>query len=148
MMGTSIRSALVSTNSVTQEESVANLWKPLFESGIHIDFAHHAFRWDSEAKIKAHVYCVIVGFSAAANKKSKVLFTSDRPQIVHNINGYLLDAENIFVESRKNPICSVPSIGIGNKPVDGGFYLFEKSEMESFLEKEPAAEKYFKPWFD
>ena len=123
------------------------MWKPLFESGIHIDFAHHTFRWDSEAKIKAHVHCVIIGFSAATNKKPKVLFTSDRPQIVHNINGYLLDAENIFVESRKKPICSVPSIGIGNKPVDGGFYLFEKNEMESFLEKEPAAEKYFKPWY-
>ena len=147
MIGTAIRSALVSTNSVTQGESVANLWKPLFESGIHIDFAHHTFRWDSEAKIKAHVHCVIIGFSAATNKKPKVLFTSDRPQIVHNINGYLLDAENIFVESRKKPICSVPSIGIGNKPVDGGFYLFEKNEMESFLEKEPAAEKYFKPWY-
>lgn len=79
MMGTSIRSALVSTNSVTQGESVANLWKPLFESGIHIDFAYHTFRWDSEAKIKAHVHCVIIGFSAATNKKPKVLFTSDRP---------------------------------------------------------------------
>lgn len=147
MMGTSVRSALVSTNSVTQGESVANLWKPLFESGVHIDFAHHTFRWDSEAKIKAHVHCVIVGFSIAPNKKPRVLFTSDRPQIVKNINGYLLDAENIFVESRKKPICNVPSIGIGNKPVDGGFYLFEKNEMESFIEKEPGAKKYFKPWY-
>ena len=100
MVGTSIRSALVSTNSVTQGEAVANLWKPLFESGVHIDFAHRTFRWDSEAKIKAHVHCVIVGFSTAPNTAPKVLFTSERAQIAQNINGYLLDAENVFVESR------------------------------------------------
>ena len=147
MDGTFIRSALVSTNSVTQGEAVANLWKPLFESGVHIDFAHRTFRWDSEAKIKAHVHCVIVGFSIAPNNKLKVIFTSDRPQIAENINGYLLDADNVFVESRNKPICDVPEIGIGNKPVDGGFYLFEKSEMDAFLEKEPAATQYFHLWY-
>ena len=77
MAGTSIRAALVSTNSVTQGEAVANLWKPLFESGVHIDFAHRTFRWDSEAKIKAHVHCVIVGFSTAPNAAPKTLFTSE-----------------------------------------------------------------------
>lgn len=147
MTGTSIRSALVSTNSVAQGEAVANLWKPLFTDGVHIDFAHRTFRWDSEAKIKAHVHCVIIGFSVAPNKKDKVLFTADRPTIVQNINGYLLDAENIFVESRNKPICNVPEIGIGNKPIDGGNYLFTKSEMEEFIRKEPAAKKYFKPWY-
>ena len=103
-----IRSALVSTNSVSQGESVANLWKPLFESGVHIDFAHRTFRWDSEAKIKAHVHCVIIGFSIAPNAAPKVLYTSDRSQIVHNINGYLLDAENVFVESRSKPSVMSP----------------------------------------
>lgn len=147
MTGTSIRSALVSTNSVAQGEAVANLWKPLFTEDVHIDFAHRTFRWDSEAKIKAHVHCVIIGFSVAPNKKDKVLFTADRPTIVQNINGYLLDAENIFVESRNKPICDVPEIGIGNKPIDGGNYLFTKSEMEEFIRKEPAAKKYFKPWY-
>lgn len=147
MTGTSIRSALVSTNSVAQGEAVANLWKPLFTDGVHIDFAHRTFRWDSEAKIKAHVHCVIIGFSVAPNKKDKVLFTADRPTIVQNINGYLLDAENIFVESRNKPICDVPEIGIGNKPIDGGNYLFTKSEMEEFIRKEPAAKKYFKQWY-
>ena len=97
MAGTSIRAALVSTNSVTQGEAVANLWKPLFESGVHIDFAHRTFRWDSEAKIKAHVHCVIVGFSTAPNTTPKTLFTSERAQVVQNINGYLLDAGNVFV---------------------------------------------------
>ncbi|MFR5073380.1 MAG: DNA methyltransferase [Bianqueaceae bacterium] len=147
MNGTAIRSALVSTNSVSQGESVANLWKPLFQSGAHIDFAHRTFRWDSEAKIKAHVHCVIIGFSTAPNPASKVLYTSDRNQIVQNINGYLLDAENVFVESRSKPLCDVPEIGIGNKPIDGGNYLFTKEEMDDFLQKEPKAKAYFKPWY-
>ena len=102
MEGTSIRSALVSTNSVTQGEAVANLWKPLFEAGIHIDFAHRTFRWDSEAKIKAHVHCVIVGFSIAPNAKRKIIYSSDRPQVAQNINAYLFDGENVFIENRKN----------------------------------------------
>lgn len=147
MQGVKIRSALVSTNSVSQGESVANLWKPLFESGVHIDFAHRTFRWDSEAKIKAHVHCVIVGFSTMPNEKPKVLFSLDKSQTVKNINGYLLDAENVFVESRNKSICDVPEIGIGNKPIDGGSYLFTKEEMDEFLKAEPAAEKYFKPWY-
>lgn len=127
MQGTSVRSALVSTNSVSQGESVANLWKPLFDDGVHIDFAYRTFRWDSEAKIKAHVHCVIIGFSVAASSTPKKLFDGDRYQVANNINGYLLDGENVFVESRSKPICNVPEIGIGNKPIDGGFYLFEKT---------------------
>ena len=147
MQGTSVCSALVSTNSVAQGESVANLWKPLFDAGVHIDFAYRTFRWDSEAKIKAHVHCVIVGFSVAASSTPKKLFDGDRYQIAENINGYLLDGENIFVESRSKPICNVPEIGIGNKPIDGGFYLFEKEEMEDFIKKEPSSKKYFRPWY-
>ena len=147
MQGTAIRSALVSTNSVSQGESVANLWKPLFESGVHIDFAHRTFRWDSEAKIKAHVHCVIIGFSTAPNSAEKVLYSGDRAQIVQNINGYLLDADNVFVESRNKPLCNVPEIGIGNKPIDGGNYLFTKEEMEQFIKKEPQSQQYFKPWY-
>lgn len=147
MQGTSVRSALVSTNSVSQGESVANLWKPLFDDGVHIDFAYRTFRWDSEAKIKAHVHCVIIGFSVAASSTPKKLFDGDRYQVANNINGYLLDGENIFVESRSKPICNVPEIGIGNKPIDGGFYLFEKEEMEEFIKKEPSSKKYFRPWY-
>lgn len=147
MQGTSVRSALVSTNSVSQGESVANLWKPLFDAGVHIDFAYRTFRWDSEAKIKAHVHCVIIGFSVAASSTPKKLFDGDRYQVANNINGYLLDGENVFVESRSKPICNVPEIGIGNKPIDGGFYLFEKEEMEDFIKKEPSAAAYFHPWY-
>ena len=146
MSGTAIRSALVSTNSVSQGESVANLWKPLFESGVHIDFAHRTFCWDSEAKLKAHVHCVIIGFSVAPNDRPRVIFSSDRPQIVQNINGYLLDADDVFVESRSKPLCDVPEIGIGNMPLDGGNYLFTEVERDEFCKKEPQAEKWFRPW--
>lgn len=147
IQNTKIRCALVSTNSVAQGEAVPNLWKPLFQENVHIDFAHKTFRWDSEAKIKAHVHCVIIGFSVAVNNKKKILFTADRPQIVNNINGYLVDAPDIFVEPRNKPLCDVPVIGIGNKPIDGGFYLFDEQEMKEFLKKEPNAEPYFHPWY-
>ena len=147
MQGTSVRSALVSTNSVSQGESVANLWKPLFDDGVHIDFAYRTFRWDSEAKIKAHVHCVIIGFSVAASSTPKKLFDGDRYQVANNINGYLLDGENVFVESRSKPICNVPEIGMGNQPIDNGQYLFEKEDMEAFIKKEPSAAAYFYPWY-
>jgi len=147
MVGTNIRSALVSTNSVCQGETVANLWKPLFEAGVHIDFAHRTFRWDSEAKIKAHVHCVIVGFSTAINPKPRLIFDNNRVQTATNINGYLLDAESIFIESRSKAICKVPTIGIGNKPIDGGHYLFTYEEMVEFIKNEPASQKWFKPWY-
>ena len=147
MQSTAIRTALVSTNSVSQGESVANLWKPLFADGVHIDFAYRTFRWDSEAKSKAHVHCVIIGFSTAVNPAERRIYSGERYQVAKNINGYLLDGDNIFIESRNKPICNVPEIGIGNKPIDGGFYLFEKEEMEDFIKKEPASKKYFRPWY-
>ncbi len=147
MQNTNIRSALVSTNSVSQGESVANLWKPLFESGAHIDFAHRTFRWDSEASIKAHVHCVIIGFSVAENSKDKIIYSSDRAQIAKNINGYLIDTDNVFIESRNKPVCEVPEIRIGNMPLDGGNYLFTEDEMKEFVKKEPLSEKWFMPWY-
>ena len=146
MKGTHIRTALVSTNSVSQGESVATLWKPLFEEGVHIDFAHRTFRWDSEASIKAHVHCVIIGFSLNNNSKNKLIYDGEKYQIVERINGYLINAENIFIESRTTPICNVPQMGIGNKPIDGGFYLFKESEKDEFIKKEPQSERWFRPW--
>lgn len=147
MKGTFIRAALVSTNSVSQGECVAILWKPLFKEGVHIDFAHRTFRWDSEASIKAHVHCVIIGFSVAFSKKPKVIYSSERPQIVSNINAYLLDAPNTFIESRTTPISNVPEIGIGNKPIDDGNYLFTREEMEAFIKLEPKSSMYFRRWY-
>lgn len=143
--GTAIRSALVSTNSVSQGESVANLWKPLFQSGVHIDFAHRTFRWDSEAKIKAHVHCVIIGFSTVPNPAPKVLYTSDRNQIVQNINGYLLDGPNVFVESRKKPLCKVPDVVFGNMPNDGGYLSDYSTEAKNIIVSEyPESAPLFK----
>ncbi len=148
MLGTGIRAALVSTNSVSQGETVANLWQPLTEQyGVHIDFAHRTFRWDSEASLKAHVHCVIIGFSIADNDKPKVIYSDGRPRIASNINGYLVDAENVFVGSRNKPLCDVPAIGIGNKPIDDGNYLFSLEEMNDFIRREPRSKQYFKPWY-
>ena len=147
MKGTYIRTALVSTNSISQGESVATLWKPLFEEGIHIDFAHRTFRWDSEASIKAHVHCVIVGFSCAPSYRPKVIYSAERPLVVNNINGYLVDANNVFIENRSAPLCNVPSIAMGNQPIDDGNYLFSLEEKNAFIKKEPQSEKWFKPWY-
>ena len=144
---TKIRAALVSTNSICQGDSVATLWKPLFETGVHIDFAHRTFRWDSESNSKAHVHCVIVGFSTADNDKPKIIYSGDKFQQVDHINAYLVDSDDIFVESRSKPICDVPEIGMGNQPIDDGNYLFTEAEMNDFIKKEPAAAKYFKAWY-
>ncbi len=147
MTGTKVTAALVSTNSVAQGENVGNLWKPLFEEGVQIRFARRTFRWDSEAAIKAHVHCVIIGFTKTAVVSDKKIYDGDEITLADNINGYLLNAENVCVESRNRPICDVPEIGIGNKPIDGGYYLFEKEKMETFLKIEPAAKDYFRPWY-
>lgn len=105
MQGTAIRAAFVSTNSITQGEQVAGVWKPLFERfGVHIDFAHRTFRWDSEASIKAHVHCVIVGFSSAPNSAPKRIYTEERYQEMNNINAYLIDAPDVFIDNRSKPI--------------------------------------------
>ncbi len=146
MRGTAIEAALVSTNSISQGEQVANLWKPLFDEGIHINFAHRTFRWDSEASIKAHVHVVVVSFSYL-NRSRKVIYDNGQQQEVSNINAYLVNASNTFVYSRSCPICDVPTIGIGNKPIDGGNYLFSKEEMEDFIQKEPKAAQFFHLWY-
>ena len=148
--GKRTRCALVSTNSICQGEQVANLWKPLYDLGIHIDFAHNTFRWDNEAADKAHVFCVIVGFSRESGTKTLFYHAtpdSDEEQIpTARINAYLKDAPDVFIYSRSKPICDVPEMGIGNKPIDGGFYLFTDEEKDDFLKKEPKAEGFFHPW--
>ncbi len=138
MQGTRVRCALVSTNSITQGEQVADVWKPLYDRfGIHIDFAHRTFRWDSESNQKAHVHCVIVGFSCADNSKGKRLFTGERLQLVENINPYLIEAPDVFIESRKKPLADVPEMIYGNKPTDGGFLFLTPEERAEALDKEP-----------
>ena len=145
MKGTHIRAALVSTNSVSQGESVAILWKPLFEDGVHIDFAHRTFRWDSEASIKAHVHCVIIGFSIAPNSRAKVIYSAERLLIVDNINAYLVDADNVFIESRNVPICDVPSLVFGSMPNDNGLLSdYSQEERDAIVKEYPEAETVFK----
>ena len=146
-LNSAIYAALVSTSSITQGEQVANIWRPLFDLGIHIDFAWRNFQWDSEASQKAHVHCVIIGFSINDSNHLRRLFDGKAVMMVPNINGYLVGGENVFVDSRSIPLCDVPEIGIGNKPIDGGFYLFKDNEKEEFVKKEPGSEKYFKRWY-
>ncbi len=142
------RIAFVSTNSICQGEQVANLWQPLMEKGLRIDFACRTFRWDSEASLKAHVHCVIVGFSHKDEKpKELLIYDNDKITKADHINAYLMDAPDVFVSSRQQSICDIPSIGIGNKPIDGGNYLFTKEEMEEFIKVEPKSALYFKPWY-
>ena len=143
MQNTSIRTAFVSTNSITQGEQVAGVWKPLYDRfNIHIDFAHRTFRWDSEASIKAHVHCVIVGFSSASNYKPKQLYSSERLQLVENINAYLISAPTVFIESRTQSICDVPQMVYGNKPTDGGFLFLSPDECADLTKTEPSVLKY------
>lgn len=143
MRGTAIRTAFVSTNSITQGEQVAGVWKPLYERfGVHIDFAYRTFIWNSEASLKAHVHCVIVGFSTALNQQPKRIYTSERFQLVENINAYLLDAPNIFIGSRNKPICDAPEMVYGNKPTDGGFLFLTAEECAKLLKNEPLAQKF------
>ena len=145
MHSTAIRTAFVSTNSITQGEQVASVWKPLYERfSVHIDFAHRTFRWDSEASLKAHVHCVIVGFSDAANAASRIIYDEGSVQKVENINAYLVEAPDIFIESNKRPLCDVPKMTTGNRPADGGHLIIEAAEYDEFVKKEPSALKYIK----
>jgi hypothetical protein len=146
-----IKTAFVSTNSITQGEQVGVLWTDLLRRGVKIHFAHRTFQWSSEARGKAAVHCVIIGFGLD-EAKEKRLFDYETPQSeaheikVKNINPYLVDAPDLVIHRRSTPLCSVPAIGIGNKPIDGGHYLFNQQERDEFLQKEPAAAPYFRRW--
>lgn len=111
---------------------------------IHLDYAYRTFTWDSEASIKAHVHCVIVGFSIAENTAPKRLYDGERFQIAKNISPYLIDAPNVFIDRRKKPLCHVPGITKGCQPTDGGNLIIEADEYEDFINREPNAVKYIK----
>ena len=143
MQHTNIRAALVSTNSITQGEQVAAIWKPLKELfGIHIDFAYRTFRWDSEASLKAHVHCVIIGFSNV--DVPKVIYDNDKKKNANNINAYLIDAPDVYIDSRKVPLCIVPEMVTGNRPADGGNLIIEAEDYAEFVKHEPSAKQYIK----
>ena len=141
MCGTSIRTALVSTNSITQGEQVASVWKPLYERfGIHIDFAYRTFKWNSEAKNKAAVHCVIIGFSVSDNSKNKVIYDNETKIIAQQINPYLIDGDIIFIDSRSKSICKVLPMVYGSKPTDGGYLFLNSKEKDEIVSKYPVTE--------
>lgn len=152
IQNSNIKCAFVSTNSITQGQQVDLIWKPLFEKfGLQFDFAYRTFRWDSESTEKAHVHCVIVGFSCKPsslndnNQPSLQKFIIDEKGEKHsakNINGYLLDAPDIFIESRNEPLCDVPEILMGSMPRDGGGFVLSEDEKNALIKKEPLAEKW------
>lgn len=147
MQETKIRAALVSTNSITQGEQVAPLWNNLFNKyHIHFDFAYRTFIWDSEASSKAHVHCVIIGFSVAKNNKKKYIYQDSQAIPVENINAYLLDAPNVLISSRSKPICNVPKMLLGNKPADGKNLILTPKEKDLILAQEPNLEQYILPY--
>ena len=146
------RCAFVSTNSICQGEQVGVLWGWLLAQGIKIDFAHRTFAWSNEARGNAAVHCVIVGFGRGDAGVAKTIYEYDdirgEPHAVAavNINPYLVDAPDVVLARRSRPICDVPEIGIGNKPIDGGSYLFTAEERDEFVRQEPAAARYFRRW--
>jgi hypothetical protein len=151
-LGSRPRCAFVSTNSITQGEQVAPLWGWMLRQGVKIHFAHRTFCWTNEARGKAAVHCVIIGFGIDDAGVSKVIFEYDdikgdpHKVAVSNINPYLVDFDDLVLENRSRPICDVPTIGIGNKPIDGGNYLFSSDERKEFVALEPAAAPFFKRW--
>ena len=126
--GTTIKSAFVSTNSIAQGEQVELLWKSLIEKGVCINFGIPTFKWSNEAKGKAAVHCVIVGFS----------YQKTEP----NINPYLIEAPTVFIESRSKPICNVPELYYGSMPIDYGALILSEEEMKSLIKTEPTSKKF------
>jgi N-6 DNA Methylase len=148
---TEIVCAFVSTNSISQGEQPGILWAELFRLGIKIHFAHRTFVWRNEASGMAAVHCVIIGFAAFNTLGKKIYDYTDikgEPHAVEakNINPYLVDAPDITLPSRQNPLCDVPRIGIGNQPIDNGQYLFTPEEMKEFISQEPESKKWFRRW--
>ncbi len=149
IQGTRIRVGFVSTNSISQGEQAGALWNPLFRQfGLKIHFAHRTFAWESEARGKAHVHVVIIGFAAfdAANKRIYECHDNQATVAsVKNISPYLIEGPDVAVTSRSKPICDVPSCEYGNKPVDGGFLIIEEEDRKQFLAENPGAKKFIRP---
>ena len=131
IQGTNARCAFVSTNSITQGEQVPALWQNL---RVQIDFAYRTFRWDSEASLKAHVHCVIIGFSAEGVNNNPTIFDNERIIKVNNINGYLLDAPNVYITLRSKPIADIPLMRNGNVPLDGDALKVEAEDVKDFVD--------------
>ena len=140
--GTNIEVAFVSTNSICQGETVSRFWD--FMQHDIINFAYRTFIWDSEASVKAHVHCVIIGFSKF-HRAEKWIFNGDSKVRAANINAYLVDGDNILVRSRNKPLCAVPAMIYGNKPADGGNLIIEDEDYADFIKRDPNAIPFIKP---
>ena len=140
-----IAAAFVSTNSICQGEQVGVLWSHLLAQSVKIRFAYRTFKWSNEGRGVAAVHCIIVGFGLN-EPEQRFIFNDEVKTEAKNINPYLTDAPNVLLENRSKPLCNVPKIGIGNKPIDGGNYLFTTEEKAEFIAKEPASENFFKRW--
>jgi type I restriction-modification system DNA methylase subunit len=149
---TKIKAAFVSTNSITQGEQVSIIWKDLLDLGVKINFAYRTFRWDSEASIKAHVHCVIIGFSMTDEQKKKIFTTTYNrkeehieDKIVKNINAYLVDAPNILISNRSKPLCNVPQMSFGSMPNDNGFLSnYSTEQKDAIISKYPETKQFFR----
>lgn len=137
--------AFVSTNSICQGEQVASLWEPFFNEGIHINFAHRTFRWDSEATLKAHVHCVIVGFSFC-DTSAKTLFDNDQRKFVSHINAYLTEGPDVFIAKRNTPLCDVSPMNYGSFALDDGNYTISLSEHDELIQRDPTIEPFLRPF--
>ncbi len=152
IQGTRIRVGFVSTNSISQGEQAGALWNPLFQRfGLKIHFAHRTFRWESEARGKAHVHVVIMGFGAFAPPNKEIYdYESDGERVtkttVRNISPYLIEGSDRAIVSRSRPICDVPEIIYGSKPVDGGNLIFSDEERTQFQLENPDAKKFIRPF--
>lgn len=145
--------AFVSTNSISQGQTVGALWDPLTSRfGVDITFAHRTFQWESEARGKAHVHVVIIGFSRQPKRQKFIVdydVDENNPSIVgvSKINGYLIEGNHVYVNNRTKPLSACPIIRSGCKPVDDQNYLFTDDEKNAFVNSEPASAKYFRIWY-
>lgn len=144
---TKIRCALVSTNSICQGQQVGLIWEPLFtQFNMKFDFAYHTFRWDSEANLKAHVHCVIIGFSHKDVVTKKIIFSGDSYFEAKHINGYLLDAADVFIKGSKKQISNMPLMHMGVMARDGGHLIMDETEYKEYIKSEPQGKQFIHPY--
>ena len=144
--GTNAEAAFVSSNSICQGESVNLFWQKLLGNGLYINFAHNTFMWTSEAKTKAAVMCVIVGFSYK-ERKDKLLYNGDKYEIVEHINGYLKAAPDVFITNRSQSINEgLAKVVQGSPPADDGRLLFSKAEREDMVRRYPELDEVLLPF--
>jgi hypothetical protein len=140
----------VSTSSISQGEQAGTLWNYLFQHfQAKIHFAHRTFAWASEARGKAHVHVVIIGFAEFDTPNKRIYdYETEKATVTpaKNISPYLVEGTDLAITNRSNPICDVPEMGIGNKPIDNGNYLFTPEEKAAFLKEESAAKEFFRRW--